>query len=184
MTWTDPTSAVAGNTVTASYFNTNAIENLKALRWQYIRKTAAETVTSSTALQDDDHLLIPIAANETWAFEMVLFYGSAGSAGDFKIAFTVPASATGAWGATGPVIGLTSVDTASMWSRSYASFGDSNTISFGTAPGTFDLTAIVKGLCVNSSTAGNITLRWAQNTSDGSGCTIRVNSYALAHRLS
>ena len=56
-------------------------------------KSANETVTSSTALQNDNELLFAIDANKTLAFDFVLFV-SGFVGGEIKTSFTIPAGVT------------------------------------------------------------------------------------------
>src|SRR3990167_11402530 len=58
------------------------------------RKTADESVTSSTTLQDDDHLTFSIGASEEWVGSIFLSVGAALSTTGIKIAITVPTAAT------------------------------------------------------------------------------------------
>jgi len=55
----------------------------------YVYKAADETVTSSTTLQDDDHLKFTMKANTIYQFEFVLLREQRGSP-DFKGAFAGP----------------------------------------------------------------------------------------------
>ena len=59
-----------------------------------VRKTADETVSNSTVLQNDDHLVLSVGASDVWDILMVLRINSSAVA-DFKWVFTVPASGVG-----------------------------------------------------------------------------------------
>lgn len=48
------------------------------------RKTADEVVNNSATLQNDDHLLLALAANEVWEVEINLWYDS-GTTPDLKV---------------------------------------------------------------------------------------------------
>jgi len=130
-------------------------------------KTARETVTSSTTLQDDDHFVFAVSANKTYAIQAMLFGSSAQPSGGFKWAFTVPSGASG----RASVI------------RDGTSFGTDVDITVGSgvsAP--FSTTSIIllTGYITISSTAGNVTFQWAQNASLGTGtylergCTMKL----------
>ncbi len=58
------------------------------------RKTADESVTSSTTFQDDNHLTFAIGANEEWDVEVSVSAGASLTTTGHKYAFTVPAGAT------------------------------------------------------------------------------------------
>ena len=48
-----------------------------------VRKTADETVNNSNALQNDNHLLLALAANEVWQVELTLLLLSTSTTPDF-----------------------------------------------------------------------------------------------------
>lgn len=146
---------------------------------QLVRKTATESVTSSTALQDDDELLIPAGANEVWALDFVLYTDGA-TAGDIKATVVGPAGATGTVSVQGPGTGATT-------------FADHLTneqsAGLGTAPPAGTLGAgnptrvSVRALVVNGATAGDVKLQWAQNVSNGTATRVLANSHLIAHRI-
>lgn len=145
-----------------------------------VRKTADESVASSTTLQNDDHLTFPIGANETWVVKYVLFL-TGSDAGDFKSVLGAPSGATGWRGGIGPALAATSAEDAA--SR-FIVLGDlgTGTLVFGTTTnGT--VTAVIRAVVINGSTAGSVTLRWAQNTSDATATRVRQNSHLVAHKL-
>src|SRR5574341_1924364 len=76
-----------GTLLPASDLNTYMVQQ------NFVRKTADESVTSSTTLQDDDHLVIAVEANTNYFIEAFLIYDG-DAAGDFKFTFSVPAGAT------------------------------------------------------------------------------------------
>lgn len=148
---------------------------------QRIRKTADESVTSSTVLQSDDALNPAIAASEVLAIEWTLFYDG-DVAGDLKIAVNVPAGATGFLGVTGLDSGALSI-IGSVNSGTTTDLTDTGTLVLGTVgTGTYAL-ATVKAYIANSTTPGTVTLRWAQNTSSLTATRIKAGSFLIAHRL-
>lgn len=138
-------------------------------------KSGNEGVTSSTTLQNDDHLLLAMAANEEWEGEIVLrIQGEA--AGSIKLDFTVP-SGTCSYGGTGVVIG------------GDAASGSLNTttVDVGTAIAfaikiSITTMVVVKFRAVNGATPGNLQLRWAQNASNGTATTVLGGSYMVCRR--
>src|SRR3546814_13600211 len=68
-------------------------ELLESMLPNVVVKSVAEPVTSSTALQDDDELLAPVAANAKYDVTLHLLHDSA-TAGDLQFPFSAPASAT------------------------------------------------------------------------------------------
>jgi hypothetical protein len=140
----------------------------------FVRKTADETVASSTVLQSDDHLFFAVAASEIWVFDFTLFIVSA-SVPDIKIALDVPAGATLKWAA------IHDMDNNELAVLSTVITGDDTSRTYGaTASQTM---IVVRGIIVNGGTAGNVQLRWAQGTSDATGTTVKENSFLMAHKL-
>ena len=137
-------------------------------------KTANESVTSSTTLQNDDHLLFAVAANEVWVARFYLI-GNAATTGDVKIAWTVPAGATLLWNAHGLGEGVTSIEGAHKFAGSSSS-GAAQT--FGGSGFTFGIHGSI--YVANGSTAGNVQLQWAQGTSSGTATTMFAGSHLVA----
>src|SRR5262245_15271614 len=77
---------VSGQVLTASDVNTWFVP-IAAV------KTANESVTSSTTLQNDDELFVSVAANSTYLVQCYIKCDGAAT-GDIKLNWTAPASAT------------------------------------------------------------------------------------------
>jgi hypothetical protein len=112
-------------------------------------KTASETVTNSTTLQDDDDFVFAVEANKTYQISG-MWRLSANSSGGFKWGFTLPSGATGR-----------------MTIRSTQVHSDTDiTAGLGsTATYTASEATLIYGYLTTSSTAGNVVFRWAQNAS-------------------
>jgi len=150
-------------------------------------KTANETVNNSAALQNDDHLLLAVGANEIWIAEFTLLLWAASSTADWKFGFSYPAgcslyfanSGGGAnvasgpcWsapGATGTIIAL------AVEGENIQNAGQSNVA--GATGGR------VVVLIINGATAGNVNFQWAQNTATVENNTILANSCMVAHKI-
>jgi hypothetical protein len=131
-------------------------------------KSADETVTSSTTLQNDDHLLVAVASNTTYLLELVFMF-NANASGDLKTTFTVPSGTTGTLCATtdaGSSAGISMTSTP-VWDGTGA-----------------DEQARLWGRVVTSATSGTIRLQWAQNASFGTGTIIRNGSFLRITRIS
>jgi hypothetical protein len=141
-------------------------------------KSADESVTSSTTLQDDDELKFSIAANETWMFEITGFWTSASAGPDIKFAINGPGtpsnfiahlviySVSGGIPSDGLIV---------------TGYDVTEQIDFSNAPNTL-ITA--KGTVINGATAGQVVLRWAQRVSNATATTIRKGSYLIASKIS
>ena len=139
-----------------------------------IVKAVDESVTSSTALQNDDEFVKAIAANETWIVEGHLFV-TGNSAGDIQWAFNVPAGATG-WNT-----GLRIIATAasSNDNGAWSAIEDLTDTGFrisGIITGT-PVHVQVNAVVINGANAGNIQFRWAQNASNGTATVVEAGSY-------
>jgi hypothetical protein len=141
-----------------------------------VRKSANETVNNSAALQDDDELLLALAANEVWEFEALVDYDS-GTTPDFKVAFTVPVGATLRWASPGCSDG-----SGTIYGGSQVTSSGGTRAFIGTGVGTLILARLV-GKVINGANAGNLQLQWAQSTAAGSDTTVHANSTLKCWRL-
>jgi hypothetical protein len=148
---------------------------------QFVRKTSDETVTSSTTFQDDDHLTLAIGASEIWVIQAHLFYDAA-TTGDLKTAFSLPTGATGISGSHRPEVNIAATIGSGNWNVQTDFTTPGASIAGGVGSGTrlYKLDTLVVDNGVN---AGNVTLRWAQNSSDGTGTVMRANSCLIAQRF-
>ena len=171
-TWTD------GELVTKAIMDPHVRDNFLAMYPHLIvRKTSDETVTSSTVLQDDNQLILPLLANEIWKFEFNLIY-SADAAGDIQISFTFPAAgridASVFWNTSGSAADII------KWSGTTTPATAQNLQGLGS---TIRLSLPIQGIFTNSSTAGNLTLQWAQTASSATATTVYTNSTLWAVKL-
>lgn len=181
MAWTTPRTWTDGELVTAAIMNTHVRDNLNAIGNHFhVRKTAAETVTSSTALQNDDHLLFAIGASEIWGVQCFLFCSGA-TTGDIKFAWSVPSGATGTFGGIGPTTSQAQSATITdvlLPVQSTLATAE----AFGVTSGG-GVSILLWATIVNSTNAGTVNLQWAQQTSDGTATQVAANSWLLAHRI-
>lgn len=175
MGWTTPRTWVAGEVPTAAIFNTHVRDNLNALNG-FVRKTSAESVTSSTTFQDDDELFYTIDdSSARYEVNAYLFVSSAANAaGDIKFQWSMPGGSNVAMGGIGLDIGLASgaVGTLSMQAGSPLSFGCSTTQSM-----------IVLHAIFTPGATGTLTLQWAQNSSSGSATTVQAGSHLVIKQV-
>jgi len=129
-----------------------------------VRKTAVETVTSSTVLQDDDHLRFAMSSNGRWAVKVFVWATSA-SNGAMKFFFTGP---------TGSTWRMTCIATGSTATLSSEATGTTfQTSGIGTNP----VAVLMEGVAYTGATSGDFRLQWAQAVSNASGHTVGINSY-------
>lgn len=173
-----PAAGEAGRIYFATDTKTLSIDN--GTTWDtpvtLVRKTADETVTNNNVLQDDDDLKITMVANESYAFEAFIVCGGP-SAGNIKIAFTVPAGATLRWGAIGPLLAAGSTHAKNATEDTSAA-----SHNFDTETGT-DRIIMVQGTVENGANAGDLQLQWAQAATDGNNTVVFENSWLKAHSM-
>jgi len=167
----DPANAIEGdiwyNTTDNQFkfYEGSTIKTLGGGGMSVIVKEADETISSNNTLQNDDELLFAVAANEVYQFEGVLMV-STGATPDIKLTFAGPTGAVGSFSWEGAD---------SSANRSFASAALGATTTFLVA-GTPRLVRFWGGIH-NGANAGNLTLQWAQNTSDGTNTTVLAGSY-------
>lgn len=135
-------------------------------------KTADQSVSNSAALVNDTHLTFAIGPNETWVADYVLS-ATFSAAGQIKAAVTGPS-------------GSTVLAVADMIPNGILP-------AFGTAAGAAGIALVaalstagvvrVRATVVNGSTAGSVTLQFAQNTSDATATTLKQNSSVIARKI-
>lgn len=178
MAWTTPRTWVTSEVVTAATMNVHIRDNFNALRTVYKVKAADESVTSSVTLQNDDDLFFPVAANESWVFEILGWWTQAvGSSGGFKWTCTGPTGSSGAYGAL--LSDGSSVQ--GIMDSERRSLGTTNSIS----PPSFTLQCGMHfwGHILNGSTAGNLNFQWAQSSSSGNATRVLADSFLIAHLI-
>lgn len=136
--------------------------------------------TSTTALAADPHLVLALAANAVYELSGFIEYdGNFGGSGDLKMDWTLPSGATMRWAPRGNAAGDT---TQKLNSGSVA---NTLAVAVGTyGVGTTRNSLSPRGYIITSATAGNATLRWAQNSSNAIATTLYANSWVSASRTS
>jgi hypothetical protein len=145
----------------------------------FVRKTGDESVTTSAAMQDDDHLTVTLDASATYLIQYGFYY-SASLAGDFKWQWVGPSDLVGKHGAMRLSNSATSSEGNIRASGGAFTSGTSSVLSAGGTTGT----AYVQGdALVVTTTGGAFKLQWAQETSDGTATQLLTYSWMLARRL-
>lgn len=149
--------------------------------YTYVRKSADETITNSTALQNDDVLFSPLAASSgTYQFEMNILY-SASTVADIKFAFTWPAGATVTWGVIGLATGAGSISGDATFGNAVAS---GTSVAIGGAGATTPTPCQIFGDVIMGANAGNLQLQWAQQNLEATNCIVRAGSNLRLWRVS
>lgn len=143
----------------------DAVNNLGLIA----RKLSDETVTSSTALQDDDDLQLQLEASSVYRFRMYLRV-NATSASDFKAKFSLPSGAV-----------LTAVvDTVVVAGSAFTLVDIDETTTFTSEGAGARRPVVIDGVIVTSSTPGAAKLQWAQNASGSPGTQVQAGSFFWA----
>lgn len=135
-----------------------------------VPKTADETVNNSTVLQNDDHLLLAMGANEIWVCRLVIIYNSSAVA-DIKGICTLPVGATSPGGV--------------LWRNSGGYAWASNpALTEWAADGTAaNVIVIWHFVVINAGNAGNIQFQWAQNTGEATDTKVLAGSCLIADKI-
>ncbi|MFA6039776.1 MAG: hypothetical protein WCV62_02345 [Candidatus Peribacteraceae bacterium] len=133
-----------------------------------VRKSADQSVTSSTTLQNDTHFLFTLEANKSYVLTGGIFATSTSATPDIKIGFSLPLGTTMdigyiAQGGNNRVADLLQTsDTASSLIPIPAN-GHTIIQSFGTI--------------VTGGTGGTLRFKWSQNTSNATATTVKEGSF-------
>lgn len=140
-----------------------------------IRKSATESVTSSTALQDDDELQFAVTLGTSYYFELVLLYDAVGGSGTPDIKHDCALNG----GATFSLAWRQHVGVSTAGAIQAGEVADMTTlITNGTAtPRMLQMT----GSFTVATSGGTFVLRWAQNTSDAAATRVLLGS-TLSYR--
>jgi hypothetical protein len=147
----------AGQIVTA--------DDLALLAPAIARKTSTQTVNNSTTFVNDTALTLPVLANTVYKAHLYLCYNSA-AIPDLKFQWSVPSGTT-----------LTNwyfaAGNTANWQTLVLPSGAVSAIN-GTAS---DAPCNAWGIVVVGSTAGSMTLQWAQNTANASNTDVKAGSF-------
>lgn len=163
------TAPLAGETVLASHYP----------KVQLIAKSADESLTSSTTLQDDNHFTVTLLADRVYMIDLYLGFRAA-TAGDIKTAWSISGGVAQkvARHVQGPTLGTTDVLATSLVARTQTittaqPYGHDGSGNGG---------SIQEHFVVETTTAGaggTLTLQWAQNASSGTATVVLSASYMV-----
>jgi hypothetical protein len=145
------------------------------------RKTSDQALTTQTVLQNCTEMVFPIGPSEEWVCEFSVPIGSSLFTTGFKVAVTTPSGATQEIGAEIQPDLITGA-TRALFLRTGTSGG---ALDFTTA----NMTGISFGRLrvsvwvLNSTTAGEVQLQFAQSTSSGTALAINKGGFLNADRV-
>ena len=153
----------------------------------YARKTADESVTSSTTLQNDDELAVTVSAGGIYTLDaFILFTGN--ETGDFQCRFTFPSGSTLHFAAYAPAPGDAGFNTGGsagnveFFARQNTTSSPSGVIIYSGSTAQVHLRLV--GTLVVGSSAGTLQFQWAQNTSNGTATTVKAGSWLKLDNVS
>ena len=175
MAWTAPRTWTDGELVTKAIMDPHVRDNFLAVPHLIARKTADESVISSTTFQDDDHLFFTIGVNEVWQVQYPLMV-RADPAGDIKIQFTGPSGCL-------PVLSALITPGSGGAPLSYTWTALSTSQSLGITSATVSEPILISGDVVNGGTGGTFMMQWAQVGSSGTATKVMANSAIVGMKL-
>ena len=131
-----------------------------------ITSTSTQAVTSSTTLVLHSELRLSVAASTTYTWEAIIAY-TAGTTGDIKVAWDIPASATNYAILYGQDVSVAAFDQVE---------GDNETETWDGAGTTAPRVIKATGVLVTAGTAGYLQLQFAQAVSNGTATTVLTKS--------
>jgi hypothetical protein len=158
--------------VTAAVWNADLVGNMNsAIPHLLAYKSADESMTSDTTLQNDDHLFFAMAANELWSVNIGL-HVSGGNDSNIKIAFILPSGSM--------MLEVFHFNTSNAaGSFQWVSSGVSQNLR-SNINGSF---ISIDGTITNAGTAGNFQLQWAQAASVAVALTVKKGSTITGFKL-
>ena len=132
-----------------------------------VTKSADETITSSTTLQDDDHLTYTLDANKHYYIELILLWSRSNTSA------SVDTASLGMSGSSAGILRRVSNATVILTDGTSSLTGGAVFIGIGTTSNVFPDNAIAT-FRTSASTA--IRFRWAQVSSSATGSTLRKGS--------
>lgn len=132
--------------------------------------------SSTTTMTNDPDLVLPLGGNSTYEITGVIFYdGPTAGSSDLKFTFTVPSGSNGQYFAGHQNL---SGAFAGAFQNNWTDTVTANTNGVGTI-----MCVAIQGIEVTGGSAGNLTLQWAQNTSNGTNTHVKAQSYLVATRI-
>jgi hypothetical protein len=142
-----------------------------------VSKSVATSRNTTTTMTNDPDLQLPVASSAVYDINGCLFYTGNATSADFKFTFSLP---SGAGGYYFPCRQNLSGNFTGSFGNQWTDTATANTTGTGVAN---LMVVFIKGFLSTAGTAGNFTLQWAQNTSNGTGTTVKENSFISAQRI-
>lgn len=145
----------------------------------FVYKSADESVTNSTTLQNDNHLLFTASAGKKYYFEIQLVTTCPSSGIDMKVGLTFPAGSL-SYTVTGmdPAVGSGYIGSGTWAGYDSTTVSASNSVAVGIPATTTPNSGFVKivGVFI-CTTGGTVQLQWTQNTLSASALVVKTGSF-------
>lgn len=152
-------------------------DELNALLPVLSYKTGDTSRASTTTASADPDLVVALDANSL--YEWVLVVRASGNGGDIKIAFTAPSGASMVQRTShGPDLGTADATNTNV--RMTSGHAAATELSYGLT--TANCLVMERGL-LDTSSAGNLTMLWAQDSSNVNATTVESGSYLKAWKV-
>lgn len=147
-------------------------------------KTVDESLTSSTTMQDDDQLFLPVEANTDYWIESHILFRSETTA-DLNIQPSYPSGTTFAWSNGAPATNDAGGNSyGQVWFQALTSTGTSTAlVTIGGLSIGMAAALPLKGLLRVGANAGTFKFRWSQSVSNSNASTVHANSILMATKL-
>ncbi len=157
---------------------------LSALTYDYVIKANPETITSSTTMQNDDELFVPVVAGAQYELDAFIRFSGLQAAG-IKVGWTVPSgtSFNVLYGGPGSANAVsTDANTTEM---RWAIHGSATAVAMTNPRNSAALHTwtLANMIFTVGATAGNIQLQWAQNVANATGSVVQAQSYIRYRRI-
>lgn len=187
---TRPTSPFTGQMIFET--DTKIIRIWNGSAWQFVKNTqnigdfvtivkpSNETLPlSTTTMQDDDHLFLPVEANATYLMDGDIIYSATATA-DLQVGWSGPSGAAMEWSSW-------AYSAAGSGSPAYEGILKFESRNIGQTQAWGGTGAIIhaqpKGCLSTSGTAGTLKFRWAQQTSEATGNIVYAKSWIRLQRV-
>lgn len=165
---------VAGQPATSAQFN--------ALVPKYLRQASDQALATTTLTNHNTFAAIAFGAGETWHVVACIHYDCATASNGYKSLWTMTGGLS--FQSRRALVGLgPSETTASGALGNFQMRDNSGTVGHGGTTSTGTAALSREEFIVATTTAGTLTLQWAQQAATSGVTTVRAGSFLVAHRL-
>lgn len=175
-------ATISANSVLTSTKVNEIIGGINGFGGLFVRKTVQENLTSSAVQQDDDELVMAVAAASIYTVDVTLFASSAANAaGDIQVGYTFPSGASLLIGGFGLDTTLPSGSNGPIQTNGTGPVSGAAIAGYGLS--TTSTTIRHSGIIIVSSTAGNLRVQWSQFISNANATSVLAGSYMILTKV-